>query len=344
MDKEVKITLTNTQGNEFPLLLIAEDNRLGKKWVVQLQRLLQQTFLLEKNFCFLGFPRKERDFLAIAKEVQGVLREISSYRKAGIWETGFSITEEEITGDLSQQDLNRLHHYFEQLMGQAWNLSEYYLSAEKRIRKSTRDLNFLVHEYEFLKTSFEKQKRSGLYHALTIVSFLHDGGTNIPIEKADLPYFTLSNSFGSVKAHYAQTGKNHYDAWRDGDQEIFGNNISGLRALSGEFVINWLNSQETPKEKMFSVFRDFYSWLEQMGCEVLDPSFIIGPDGKWEGIGFPRLAITDLASFGTTEPKEIQKILSEFANIKRIEVARRKYEFPYSADGAEFQQMVIDRV
>jgi hypothetical protein len=58
----IKVTLRNPLNHKDTLdyYIRVHDNLLAKDWVVALKKLLQSGNLLEKNFCFMGFPKTAR--------------------------------------------------------------------------------------------------------------------------------------------------------------------------------------------------------------------------------------------------------------------------------------------
>ena len=58
----VKVILRNPLDykDQIDYNIIPYDNQLAKDWIIALKKLLQSGNQIEKNFCFLGFPKTAR--------------------------------------------------------------------------------------------------------------------------------------------------------------------------------------------------------------------------------------------------------------------------------------------
>ena len=59
----VKIVLRNplNYNDQIDYIIDPYEHKLSKDWVTALKELLQNNNLLEKNFCFMGFPKTARN-------------------------------------------------------------------------------------------------------------------------------------------------------------------------------------------------------------------------------------------------------------------------------------------
>ena len=59
---EVKVTLRNPLDHSDLLdyYIVPNDSKLAQDWVYALKELLSSKNLLEKNYCFMGFPKSAR--------------------------------------------------------------------------------------------------------------------------------------------------------------------------------------------------------------------------------------------------------------------------------------------
>jgi hypothetical protein len=117
----------------------------------------------------------------------------------------------------------------------------------------------------------------------------------------ELKSFSEYTMWGDVSIYYAQLGKRHIEAFRDKDEFIDRNNISGYRYLTGEFVISFpmIHEQEIKQPDQF------FEWLDQNGFDKNDPSL---------ALGFPRVAELEL----NESKKEMIKIIKQLDDIYEI--------------------------
>lgn len=255
------------------------DNQLAKDWVIALKKLLQSNCIIEKNFCFMGFPNTSRNLEVLCSELNQAIFQINKFNSTLAWvKNGLEsyIIEDFFTPDivrfgteyptpmrfhkeheadfhaierlgytLKHQILNRLHTHFEKLQGTVENLSLYYIKADYETKYAIRQLNILCHEIETLVTSQQKLAylpewtRPG-----QITTWLHAPRYNLTDEHRKL---FLDNGydrkFGYVYMHWAQIGKTLFEVYRDeGAPELTDTiceAITELKYYSGEFDIEW---------------------------------------------------------------------------------------------------------
>jgi len=138
----------------------------------------------------------------------------------------------------------------------------------------------------------------------------------------------LERNFGQLNMHYCQTGKTHWEAFNDNDEEIFPENISGLRFYSAEFDIDlgpfWTDKDldsEWWKEKK-SAFRN---WLVKNHFDPEDPKL---------SLGTLKIGQIDLEQFESKNHADIIRKLSAYLNIHKITIIDDdgilEQKFPYS--------------
>lgn len=168
------------------------DNPLAGDWISALKSLLLSDSLLEKNFCFMGFPNSQRNIEYLCSELNKAVYQVNKFNASLQWqEQGLEsyIIEDYFTPDVvrfgeeydigwkgyrpSQDDhyysqhlglqtkqtvMNRLHNHFERLQGTVWELSDYYKIADYETKYAIRQLNNLCHELENLMLGQQKLK------------------------------------------------------------------------------------------------------------------------------------------------------------------------------------------
>ena len=77
----VKVTLRNPLDHSDLLdyYIVPDDHQLAKDWVSALKSLLQSGNLLEKNFCFMGFPKTARTLSYLCDEVNQAIATVNNF-------------------------------------------------------------------------------------------------------------------------------------------------------------------------------------------------------------------------------------------------------------------------
>ena len=114
--------------------------------------------LLDKRYMNRGFLNSKdgeysRDIQAVCDEVNNAIQilnieysQISDYPKIDLKFTPERCWNEEFFRD----DFNQLHHHFERLIGQIWNLSTHYEAMTRKCQWAVHCLNNACHEIESL--------------------------------------------------------------------------------------------------------------------------------------------------------------------------------------------------
>lgn len=237
MQKRIKLTFVDRQGDSIQPVLIPRTNVIADLWYNKLKNFLPiENGYIETRFS--GFKLQRRNLPILIEKLQRCVDGINNS-----WlnkEYGYKIEVDKIPADYPTQVHNIIHHHFEILMGQTWNPSEWYdLIVNKKkdpeVFTFVRGLNDLSHEIEELKVD-------KTFPHLHTTFMVEDTFNNQPVEKDELPvevedYFELGNHEGVAYLQYAQLGKTWQEVIHDEDEEIFESNISPLRLLSGEFSL-----------------------------------------------------------------------------------------------------------
>ncbi len=341
----VKVVLRNplNYNDQIDYTIIPHDNPLARDWIPALKGLLQSGNLLEKNYCFMGFPKTARDLAYLCKQLDEHISRINNFFTDYRIEETFNPSHLVLT-DLgpNHEYLNKLHNHFEILQGTVDNLSEYYRRADYETKYAIRQLNNICHEVENLILSQRKLKT--LPHWVRpsqITTFLNSPRYNLTDEHRKL--FTANGYdrvLGGVYMHWTQIGKTLFEVWRDENAPMLTDTvceaITHLRYYSGEFDIEWGNDvvYNGPHPWHASEIDQFAAWLNKNGMNIQDPKL---------SCGYLPLAQVDLVgSFGTTNGETIWDILSTYLDIYKIEVDGVSNTFDYSWADVNYKQMQID--
>jgi len=371
-DQLVKVTLRNPLDHDDLLdyYIIPDDNQLARDWIIALKDLLKSKKQLEKNFCFLGFPKTARTLDYLCDELNSAVETINrfDFTKYGlasyIIEEWFhpntvrfpstypidpTVMSDESFPKIMQLGLrpkhtilNKLHNHFEHLQGTVSNLSRYYQVADYNTKYAIRQLNIICHEMESLILSQKKEVVNAEWiRPSQITTFLH--ADRYPLKNDHRQGFQTNGydrQFGHVYMHWAQIGKTLFEVWRDEGAPKLDSTvceaITNLEYYSGEFDVEWgkdvtLDMGYPWHNKEQQEFKD---WLI---ANNLDPT-----DSKLS-LGYLPLGHVDLLrSFGTTDMFNIWNQLSTHLDIYSIEVDDITCTFKYCWTDVDYKQKQID--
>ena len=344
----VKVVLRNplNYSDQIDYTIVPHDNPLARDWIVALKELLQNDNLLEKNFCFIGFPETARTIEYLCNELNSAVATINNfftdYRINDIYTSENVIAFDYAENGPNHEVLNRLHNHFERLQGTVWELSEYYRQGNYETKYAIRQLNNICHELENLILSQRKAATSPFWvRPSQITTFINACRYDLTDEHRQL--FSVNGYdrvFGGVYMHWTQIGKTYYEVFRDEDAPVLTNTvceaITDLKYYSGEFDVEWGNDVVYGgPHPWHNIEQDnFRTWLAENDLNHTDPNLSCG----YLPIGQVNLQ----ESFGTTDYQLIWDMLNNHLDIYSIEVDGIKNIFNYSWADPNYKQMQID--
>ena len=344
----VKVTLRNPldHTDQITYSIIPNDSQLAQDWIVALKALLQSGNLLEKNFCFMGFPKTARTLPYLCDQVNQAIAIINAFFPDYQIEEHFT-PENVITFDYAENGpnhelLNRLHNHFERLQGTVWNLSEYYRRADYATKYAIRELNTICHEMENLILSQRKLVTDPFWvRPSQITTFLTAHRYNLTDEhRQGFVTNGYDRVFGGVYMHWTQIGKTLYEVFRDENAPELTDTvceaITELKYYSGEFDIEWANDVVYGGNHPWHNQEqdNFRQWLLANGRDPHDPKL---------SLGYLPIGQIDLqVSFGTTDYQKIWDILSNHLDIYSIEVDGICNTFDYCWTDPDYKQQQIN--
>lgn len=367
MTGTVKLTLRNPldKNQTLDYYIEAFDNPLAKDWLVALEKLLIIGNELEKNYCFMGFPKTARNLEYLCNELNRHIKQINLFNRNDVWQrAGLSsyVIEEYFTPDIvrfgeeypvgyddknlglsiKHELMNRLHNHFERLQGTAWNLSEYYRLADYETKYAIRQLNNICHEIETLVLSQRKLATAPEWvRPSQITTFLQAQRYDLKPEHRQL-FLTngYDRRFGWVYMHWTQIGKTLFEVFRDEDAPTLADSIceaiTELKYYSGEFDVEWGNDVVYGQGQWWHDQEQdkFRQWLINNGRDPGDVNLSLGylPIGK----------VNLNKSFGTEDPVLVREILSKYLDVLAIEVnaTRAIFEYCWSDNNYENRQIL----
>lgn len=320
------------------------DNQLASDWQIALKEILNQGHLLEKNFCFLGFPHTARNIDYLLAELNQSIVVINNFFDDYAIAETYSADTIRDGLDPNQNIMNHLHNHFELLQGTVENLSDYYRRADYNTKYAIRQLNLICHELESLMLSLRKlEQQPDWVRSSQITTFINCSRYTLTDEHRQL---FLSNSydrvFGGVYMHWAQIGKTLFEVFRDEGAPKLDTTvcdaITHLQYYSGEFDVEWGNSVCYGQEyDWHNQEQDqFKQWLLDNQLDPFDPKLSLGylPIGQ----------INLLESFGTEDPIQIRKQLGKYLDIYSIQVDDVVGVFDYCWADTDYKQKQIDKM
>ncbi|CAB4241658.1 hypothetical protein UFOVP71_196 [uncultured Caudovirales phage] len=316
--KQFRMTFRNTQTSDTKMIRWnLKDNLLSQKWARCNQYdYLEKDCLAEKNYMLQhweydpGNPNA-RNIPALCAEMNRYVNIINSYFDGSSDKrVDYHITQYFDPVTLDQNVLNEIHHHFEILIGQVWNISDYFKKADRPTSFAIRQLNNLCHEMESLRRDSiaKNPKYWGAYIYFPILP-----GYSYKFVGSDYDHFVRDRNFGDLFLHYAQLGKTPLEAWYGKDDEIFDENITGLRYLSGEFVVNFGGdiSAEEQSRIIAANDKEFFPWLRARGQD---------PESKFTGVGSVLVGTFERNDYPGKTANEIMLELFGYDDIYKIEL------------------------
>ena len=368
--KSIKIVLRNPldKTDTLDYNIEVDDSQLSRDWIAALKIELQRNTLLEKNFCFLGFPKSARNLNYLCNELNAAVFEINlfnqTWQKHGL---GAYNIEDYYTPDVIRYGdeypiirthkknlldvnlglavkhgvMNRLHNHFEVLQGTVENLSPYYQLADYETKYAIRQLNNLCHEIENLCLGQRQQATTPEWIRPTqITTFLQAQRYNLTDEhRKGFTANGYNRALGGVYMHWTQIGKTLFEVFRDEDAPELTDTvceaITELKYYSGEFDVEWGKDIEYGVYDWFDIpLDDFKQWLIDNKKD---------PDDVNLGLGYLHLGQVNLQqSFGSTVGSEIHNQLSSHLDIFKIELDGVSCTYDYCWTDSDYKQQQIN--
>ena len=341
LDK-IQITLRSRDGSMLPFDIDVFDNSLSRKWLTALNTLLSDQYLLEKNYCWFGFPEGERNATFLCEQINHTIAEINKSDLGYIIHGHFTV-ENTIADDLGidHDKMNQLHRYFEDLQGTSDNISPYYKRATPEIKWHIRQLNLLCHEHESLILSMRKALQAPEWRRPSqLMCWLN--APRYTLDENDYELFgieTLSRKAGGVYVGVNKAvGKHHWEVFTDEGRdsridELTTTTLKSQTEAAGDFNIEWAKDPTgfNWQEKQLQEFRE---WLTVNGFD---------PNDKSLTIGHPQVGQVDLeSSFRTQNLSRIWNVLNKYLDVYSIVTSDATAVYDYRWDDSNFIQRQIN--
>ena len=247
--------------------------------------------LLDKRYMQRGYTEISRNIEVACIEMNYAINIINTnLNPVGYPFIDLEFTPEKVKNkDIYRDLMNQIHHQFELLIGQVWNLSDWYLDADEKTRWAIHQINNYCHEIESYVDA-ESDLDEGLVYGQTGLNFCCNQNRD-GIKRQGFEYFDLreehlgdfmpqDHGWGVMIPYYSQLGKTPREAFMDNDEHIDKNNITATRYMTGEINISLAGPgvgqgiiTPVPLEGEEMIFKE---WLESKGWDYHDPSLCIG--------------------------------------------------------------------
>ena len=274
---ELRLVFRDTSNNhsEYNIDYQLRDTRLARSWYnLLVENFMKSDHPIEKTYCLKGWQQNwdsnyGRNLQFLCDELNRHIEIINNdLPNKGYEYIDLNFTVEGLKNKESQDLLlNKIHHHFEILIGQVWNPSKWYGLAEPATTFSIRMLNNYCHEIEAAIEVIEHGKYPHLSVGLNGID--NNGRHFVNKKRYDITSkeyrdFSTTAPVGAITLYYSQLGKHHYEAFTDNDQDIDRENISGIRYLTGEFLIHFNSKPD------FRLNKKYKNWLAKNGFDRKD--------------------------------------------------------------------------
>lgn len=342
LDSTIELTLKNPKAHEEKITLVMDlyDLPITKRWLDKIKENIKEKRHLNKNFCFLGWPKSHRNINFLCDRLNKHIKIINEYSSAGIWPTPYFITETYSPDTLIQNEelnqylMNQLHHHFSCLEGPIWNNSEYMKKIPTTLEHSIGQLNYLCHEIEAYIENQKYAERFGSESLSPSLIFNYIESPIAELHEEDYELFKYTRYFGGVYLHYCQVGKRWDEAYDDRDQLAQGEEIVGLRYYSGEFNVQWGEHQAANFDEKLKLIHE---WISSKGVD---------PNNKKLSLGFLYIGeFNRKKNFGDSSIKSIHELIFNHADIDEIKVIDEREtlscRYPYSELSPDYEGLLV---
>jgi hypothetical protein len=257
---EIQITLTNHKTDytlDFDLL----DIDIAHRWLAHVQMFIDAGQPWDDPDRFYCFKDNKFNKSAVIAKLQSLVSTINSYCPII----------KRIPGDnITQDDLNYLHHIFEVYHGlyDTQNENKFFSQAPQEVQNALGDLNIWIHRCEsiggiprFVATWKYKPYRE-------------------EIRDDEFSHFTLTEEWGDLSLNYCEIGKTLYDLWHDNDHHIAPDAFKPLKHFCFDFNVKFSNKPAEQYNQIEKQIWDYFDtnsdFFQSRGYKKYDPRLSLG--------------------------------------------------------------------
>lgn len=289
------ITIKLTNGYEdYDLKFELLDTAIAHKWLEELKIFVKNNCPIDDPTRFYNFPNSIYTKQYIVDYINNLITTINNYSP--------NLIDCYATLELTQDNLNYLHHIFEVyhgLYGEQDN-NDFFKTAPIEVQQALADLNVWVHRYE----CFNSIPR--------FVCTWYGGPERKPLADSDYQHFSLHEEWGEIKINYCEVGKTLYDLYHDNDTYINPTAFKPLNFYSVDFTVRFTSKDQKfysdLTNKVWDYFESNKKFFDKLGYSKYDPKLSLG----W--ITVARI-VTDKSR------DEIINDISKYQRIKTIKIS-----------------------
>lgn len=207
---------------------------------------------------------------------------------------------------MPQDQLNHLHHYFENLRGSISVPGQTWHHASDQVKKALERYNVIIHRAE----NFYRDNQDTKFYPRMVCRFAE--GNRFSLIDEDYPLFTLKRKFGEILINYCEVGKPLVDVFKDDDDVVGEDNIRPLRYYSAAFTSHFHERSENSVNKFLTDMEQWWdknhNYLGALGFVKGDPMNSIG-----------NIPVAMIIADGQTEDEIITQ-LCDYNSMDRVEI------------------------
>jgi len=191
-----------------------------------------------------------------------------------------------VTESSTQQELNYLHKFFEDLRGEVDSSTEWYQQAPNYVQDAVCKFNILIHQ-------LESSIRTGYKHPTLVVTFKDN--LKIVLSENDMRKFTYKWKQGTVYVNYCQVGKTVLDVFKDKD--TLSEAVRPQTHYSADFMVK---------------FGPSTNWLAYVARSIIIKLWLLKRNFKFKNLNIGMIPVADLVT-----PVDKSTLL-KFNEVKKI--------------------------
>lgn len=234
-----KIILTNDV-QDHELNFRVRNTPIAQKWFLELQK----NYKIYEDDRFTKWGNKN-----LIEKLNECIDIINAYD---------NIVNRKLEDDVSQDDLNYLHKFFEDLRGEVEERTEWFDQSPTYIQQAVEKFNILIHE---LETELRPND-----HPTLVVTF--DDRPRFELSDEDIKYFTYKWDQACVYINYCHVGKPLLDVFKDNDPYAEG--IRPQTHYSADFMIKF--GPATPNDVYLKRKEYLDKWLAEKDFNFDNPN------------------------------------------------------------------------
>jgi len=225
------VTVTDKQTTK-DLVFNIYDTVIAKKWKEEVEK----NYPIQERNRFQGWPNNKKTIKYFQTELKNRIDVVNNYNSNTITCTNID----------TQEDLNFLHTFFENLRGR----TDFYNNAPDKVKTAIDDFNRLIHECEHEMRDTDSPT--------LIVTY--GGKPRLKLLKEDFENFTFQWKYGEVYINYCEVGKPLLDIFKDKDKVVGDEGVRPQSLYSADFMIKF--GPSVPDDFYKNRLNEFNEWYE----------------------------------------------------------------------------------